>query len=254
MSAQSPENREYFPSPPNLPPASGWFGRLRPVLRQVLDLQVRSVLRTLVPWLARQQGKMLEVGCGAQPYRHRVPASCRYFCLDWAHVSTQFGYRAPETILYDGHRFPFRDGAFQAVFHTEVLEHVWDVPALLRECRRVLDPRTGRLFFSVPFQARYHYIPYDYWRFTPASLTRLLEEAGFREIEIRPRGTDVTVAAYKGVSLIYRWMLSGTPSGALLAVLALPLMPPLLLAGHLSLFLQLGSPDDCLGYTVQAHV
>ena len=127
----------------------------------------------------------------------------------------------------------FDDAEFDSIFHTEVLEHVFDVKTLLSECRRVLRPG-GEMLLTVPFQARFHYIPHDYWRFTPSALRRMLEEAGFEEIDVRPRGTDLTVAGYKGVGVTYL-----APVGALA-----------LGVGHLSLALRLGSPDDCLGYTV----
>lgn len=48
-----------------------------------------------------------------------------------------------------GARLPFRDGAFDAVFCTEVLEHLKDPRRCLREIRRVLAPG-GRLTLSVP--------------------------------------------------------------------------------------------------------
>src|ERR1017187_10720642 len=41
---------------------------------------------------------------------------------------------------YDGRTFPFPDNCFDLVFSWAVLEHVQDVPAVLREMRRVAKP------------------------------------------------------------------------------------------------------------------
>ncbi len=133
---------------------------------------------------------------------------------------------------------------------TEVLEHIYDTRMFLSECKRVLRD-AGQMFFSVPFQARYHYIPHDYWRFTPAALESILAESGFRTEAICPRGTDVTVAAYKFLSVIYR-LLSGAPVEKLFGSLLGPLGVPTLCIGHLSMKWQIGVRDDCLGYCVVA--
>lgn len=132
-----------------------------------------------------------------------------------------------------------------------MLEHIYQPGQFLAECRRVLKP-SGDMFFTVPFQARYHYIPHDYFRYTPAALERLLREAGFQEVEVRPRGSDLTVAAYKNISVWFRWLRSG-PAGMLAGILFAPLALPVLAWGALSLRSSLGSPDDCLGYTVTAR-
>ena len=247
----TPKRSEGLPPLSNMPPGNSLTGKLRFLLRTLLDMQVASVLRHLKPWLKKQKGTLLEVGCGAQPYRHLVPEACRYTGLDWEHAEANFNYRLPDTVYYDGERFPFVDNSFDNLFHTEVLEHIYQPGQFLAECRRVLKPE-GTMFFTVPFQARYHYIPHDFFRYTPAALERILTEAGFRNIEIRPRGSDITVAAYKNISVIYRWLQSG-PVGMISGALLLPVAVPALIIGNLSLYRVMGSSDDCLGYTVTAE-
>jgi ubiquinone/menaquinone biosynthesis C-methylase UbiE len=53
------------------------------------------------------------------------------------------------TVLYDGGRMPFEDGAFDAALSIETLEHVADERATLAEIHRVLAPG-GTLVLSVP--------------------------------------------------------------------------------------------------------
>jgi len=243
-------SQEKFMPPPTLPPDGTFFGAVMFAMRRFFDLQVASVLQQLVPWLSAAQGRVLEVGCGRQPYRHLLPVSCVYQGLDWKMSQEHFHCSAPDTVYYDGEVFPFASNAFDNLFHTEVIEHVYHTAAFLSECRRVLKSG-ARMFFAVPFQARYHYIPYDYWRFTPASLERLLAETGFCDVRITPRGNDITVAVYKNISVVYRWLQSGFMS-KVIGVLLMPFVCILLLVGHVSLRCRMGSPDDCLGYIVVA--
>ena len=242
---------EQFPSPPNLSPEGGPAARIRFLLRRLADLQVASVLRHLIPWIEKLSGSVLEVGCGAQPYRTFIPSGCKYQGLDWEGANEHFQYQAPDTAYYNGREFPFPDNTFDNLFHTEVLEHIFHKELFLSECNRVLKPG-GRIFFSVPFQARYHYKPHDYWRFTPAALQRMLTDAGFTGIVVSPRGNDITVAIYKNVSLAYR-LLQGGIAAKLAGLLLLPFTLPGLLPGHFTIkYPATGSTDDCLGFVVTA--
>jgi hypothetical protein len=83
-------------------------------------------------------------------------------------------------------------------------------------------------------------------------LTRLLDESGFKDVVITPRGTDITVASYKVISVIYRWILGG-PFGKLMGAAVSPIWMIALLTGHTSIRWNLGSLDDCLGYVVTAR-
>ena len=75
-----------------------------------------------------------------------------------------------------------------------MLEHVPEPAAVLSEAARVLRPGCG-IFLTVPFVWELHELPFDFWRFTPGSLERLLTAAGFGEIEIKPRTDCFTTLA-----------------------------------------------------------
>lgn len=59
-------------------------------------------------------------------------------CVDWA--SNRWRDSTMEFRLGDGHTLDFPDDTFDAVFALEMLEHVFDPVAVLREARRVLKP------------------------------------------------------------------------------------------------------------------
>jgi len=230
----------------------GIVQRIIQLLKLYADLQVFTVSKHVALWLTQQRGSLLEVGCGDQPYRSLVPASCTYVGIDQTDASTHFDMVEDSDIIrYTGEQFPCADGAFDALFHTEVMEHVFHYQNFLSECRRVLKP-DGQMMFTVPFQARYHFIPYDYFRYTPSSIEMLLTEAGFSEIVITPRGTDITIAAYKVLGVFFRWAY-GNWRGKLLFLLTAPLTFLMLVIAHLSLITKSGSTDDCLGYSVTAR-
>jgi hypothetical protein len=139
------------------------------------------------------------------------------------------------------------------VLCTETLEHVANPEIPLGEAFRCLAAG-GTLLLTVPFAARWHFIPYDYWRFTPSGLDRLLGQAGFVDRRVYARGNAVTVACYKVMALILRLALPQNPSWparALLRILSLPFLPVLLgLAAVANISLAGEGGDDCLGYTV----
>ena len=109
---------------------------------------------------------------------------------------------------------------------------------------------------TIPFAARWHFIPYDYWRFTPSSLNHLLTTTGFHSVRVYARGNACTVACYKVMTLLLLLLMPQAVSslaGLLLRLVGLVFLPLfLLLALIANLSLRGSGGDDCLGYTVFA--
>ncbi|HEX4229216.1 MAG TPA: class I SAM-dependent methyltransferase [Bryobacteraceae bacterium] len=242
--------------PPAFTVSKGGLGSFIAVLRRLLDLQTASIWADLSRVLPTATGTVLDVGCGAQPFRSLLPPAVRYIGIDTVDAKANFGYEVPDTVYFEGSVWPVADGSIDFVLCTEVFEHVADSHAFLAEMFRCLAPG-AQVVLTVPFSARWHYIPYDYWRFTPASLNNLFSEAGFMDIAVYARGNALTVACYKLNALILPLLM---PQGkgfaaSLLLRLAGFLVSPIfllsLLIAHLSLR-GLGG-DDCLGYTLIAR-
>jgi SAM-dependent methyltransferase len=223
-------------------------------LRGVFDLQLGSIRRDVRSFLGGVRGRLLDVGCGAQPFRALVPEGVSYVGIDTREALDHFGYQIPDTIYFEGPTWPVEDESCDAILCTEVLEHVLDPKRFLREAHRCLAPG-GRLCLTVPFAARWHYIPHDYWRYTPSCLDHLLTTAGFRSVEVYGRGDALTVACYKVMALMLPFLFpQGVGPVASLArravgILLLPAFLLTAIVANLSLSWP-GGAEDCLGYTV----
>ncbi len=160
--------------------------------------------RALYNELARQTGKrlplgnegrVLDVGCGSQPYRSLFDGRCsKYFGADY-YVTGTDATRAAADVL------PYRDDEFETVVLFQVLEHVPRPWKVVEECARVLKPG-GFLLASVPFIFPHHPSPNDYYRYTHEGLANLAEQSGLEIREITAQVRSVTT-----LCLILTWYL-----------------------------------------------
>lgn len=113
--------------------------------------------------------RLLDAGAGEQRYRRH--------CDHLRYVSQDFAKYKPEAlsaglqmdrwdyggldIVCDIVSIPEPDGAFDAILCTEVLEHLPDPLAALREFARLLRPG-GQLLLTAPFLSLTHFAPHHY--------------------------------------------------------------------------------------------
>ena len=125
---------------------------------------VRAQLRAL-PAGAR----LLDAGAGMQPYRDACE-HLQYTAHDFAEYDGQGDGRGGQIrdwhnrgldLVSDITAIPVPDASFDAVLCTEVIEHVPDPVAALRELVRVLRPG-GRLIVTAPFVSNTHFSPYHF--------------------------------------------------------------------------------------------
>lgn len=150
---------------------------------------IRSgILNALYEYKSRFHGTVLDVGCGQSPYKGWLLSEnknvVRYIGLD--QENNPIHDNQPD-LCWTGTVMPVEDKSVDCVLCTEVLEHCPDPGNVLREIQRVLAP-DGFLFVTTPFVWPLHEVPFDEYRYTPFALDRLLRDAGFGEIEIRPLG------------------------------------------------------------------
>ncbi len=165
------------------------------------------LFESLIPWFRARRaealerfvprGRMLDVGCG----RGYLPALLRKRGWDAQGIEITLGAaeHAREVLGVPVHVGTFEDSAFpdasfDALMLWHVLEHLADPVAALRKAHSILRPN-GLLVVAVPnyssIQARltgrhwFHLdIPRHYHHFRLAVLQRLLQESGFRLLEV----------------------------------------------------------------------
>jgi ubiquinone/menaquinone biosynthesis C-methylase UbiE len=243
------EIKETFKPKTNKPPDT-FFNKIRFYLRLLLDLQTISIYRDLKTYLKKSEGNLLDLGCGDSPYRFLVnEQTTKYHGID-IHESSKFDYVRSDIFHFDGQKIPFEDKYFDIIICTEVLEHVLEYQTLTNEVYRVLKPG-GSALFSIPWSARYHYVPYDFFRFTPSALEHVFKQ--FANVKITNRGTDITTISSKLIVVYFRnlfpsnsWKYIFFPFWLLVS----PLIIILTAIGQISLTWKIGSNLDPLGYTV----
>jgi SAM-dependent methyltransferase len=152
-------------------------------------IDTKNVTAAVARLAPRLRGRLLEVGCGESPYRALVgPHIAWYVGSD---ISALSGH--PD-VLADGARLPFRGGAFDSVLCTQVLEHVPEPLAVLKEITRVLSPG-GVAMISVPLNSGVHMAPHDFMRFTEFALRDLAVRAGLEVTLVEERGGRIANAA-----------------------------------------------------------
>ena len=140
-----------------------------PGFRSPLYLHLRPLWLGLEHALATCSGRVLDIGCGVQPYRPMLGAGVtEYVGVDRpGDLSRPTCYAAAEHL-------PFPDESFDVVLSTQVLEHVVDPRVALQEAMRVLRPG-GRAVITIPGTWPTHEAPYDFWRFTHPSRVTMTE-------------------------------------------------------------------------------
>lgn len=137
---------------------------------KILERRLRLTRRT--SWILNRGGRLLDVGCGngaltelyAPHFSHTVGADIQASLMKGA------GDYASWTCAV-GEHLPFEDASFDGIICFEVLEHVQDPEAVVREFHRVLKPG-GQAVISVPnkwwvFETHGAYLPGLPWNRVP---------------------------------------------------------------------------------------
>lgn len=159
----------------------GWFGNLpaprfvngRPALRGPRQISHHRFDAMFFPDRIQSicpGDRVLEVGPGGTPHRRADVFLEKEFATEHA-AQGQRGYAPPldterPVVFYDGGRFPFRDGEFDYVICSHVIEHVGDVDQFVSELCRVAE--RGYLEFPTIY---YEYL-YDFPEHTNCVLLR----------------------------------------------------------------------------------
>ena len=137
--------------------------------------RLRGAMESAISALPPGDGRsVLDVGCGNMPYRPLFEAR------GWRYVGADLPGSVHADVLLDA-RGNLRDGTGRHALacSSQVLEHVDDPRAYLRQLRDALEPG-GTLLLSTHGAWPYHPDPRDLWRWTSEGLREEVERAGFR--------------------------------------------------------------------------
>lgn len=170
---------------------------LHPSKRRPHYLERVSIVQALRELRHRvKPGRLLDVGCGMKPYESLLTQRVsRYYGTDWpVTMEGSYGDLTRADCFSDSMVLPFREGTFDTVVSTQMLEHVRQPEIVIPEMARVLKP-DGILILSAPMTWPLHEEPYDYYRYTLHGLRHLLKEADFEILDEIRRGNNWTTMA-----------------------------------------------------------
>lgn len=166
--------------------------------RQLVDLD----LATWADGLASGT-HVLDVGGTKHRKRGRFDIESRGVRVCYLNLTAE---KQPD-VLGDAARLPFDTATFEVALACELLEHVPEPKAVLREMVRVLKPG-GQAVITVPFNYRIHADPYDYGRYTEYYWREALAEVGLEAIEVTCHGHFWTVLVEQLRSLVASWRIT----------------------------------------------
>lgn len=142
-----------------------------------------SLLKPLLPVFENYvKGSLLDAGAGRLSYRFILERFCKTY------KSIDIDVRGPKVdSVGDIQNLPVKEGVFDTVFCTQVLEHVPEPQKAMDEIHRVLKSG-GHAIFTVPHLGYLHNEPHDYFRYTKHGLKFMLEKSGFEIVELIPAG------------------------------------------------------------------
>lgn len=156
------------------------------------------------------QGKMLDFGCGAKPYKSLFKHVSQYIGVDYASEGHAHDNEQIE-FFYNGKTLPFENQTFDSVLSTEVFEHIFELDAILQELNRVLKPN-ATLLATMPFAWNEHEVPIDYARYTSFGITAALQRNGFEVIELKKSGNFVEALFQLFILYVHTHWISKLPA------------------------------------------
>lgn len=150
-----------------------------------------DIIRSLIT-----KGKIYEFGCGAQK---TVPEAVGFDLVPKGHKieSLSDAVSVADECFDVSKPFPEKIAPADCIIARHILEHCIDVVATLKNWKRQLNP-SGKLIIALPNQNFWNTIPVNIEHvhaFTPESAKSLLEEIGFKKVNIYDANNGVSFVA-----------------------------------------------------------
>ncbi|MBR9693069.1 class I SAM-dependent methyltransferase [Candidatus Woesearchaeota archaeon] len=133
--------------------------RIKPRITDAAYIQCRSAFATfnILKPLFKRKIRILDVGCGDKIYESIFPKA------EYLGVDNDPNSKAD--IVCDASKLPYKNGAFDLVICSEVLEHVYNPDKVISELLRVCK-KGGQIYLSSPFIYPLHDYTHDFYRYT----------------------------------------------------------------------------------------
>lgn len=132
-----------------------------PLLKVAIEAQID---RLLSPRQSKNAPRVLDAGCGGQPFRTRIEKmGASYYSLD---VSAPAGIKVDFIAPIDEKQLPesiYQRGPYDLILCSEVLEHVAEWDNAFANFYHLLAP-SGHIILTCPHFFPLHEEPYDFWR------------------------------------------------------------------------------------------
>lgn len=165
-----------------------------PSIKHPLYFIRKGLFRKISFYAPQLKGKLLDFGCGEKPYQSLFTQVSSYTGLDYQGEGHDHQNENVD-VFYDGKTIPFSDESFDAVFSSEVFEHVFGLAQILPEISRVTKPG-GQLLITCPFAWEEHEMPVDYARYTQFALKDMLEKNGY-DIQVIDKNGHFALALFQ---------------------------------------------------------
>jgi len=161
-------------------------------------LEIESISRGLSEAREYFRGRVLDLGCGNQPYARLAGRGN----LQYLGVDLSLEHSPLPDVCADSLRLPFRDSTFDTILSTQVIEHVADPSEMMKEIGRVLKP-FGHVIMTAPQAWPLHEEPRDFFRYTRYGLQILAQRCDLEILYIRERGGGILALAQLANAFLY---------------------------------------------------
>ena len=143
---------------------------------------LRSATLEMIRNTSNTQCRIVDVGCGEKPLEEAVLP----YCFSYTGIDIDGGfYKHKKPDIYgSAYDTTLPEASCDIVLSMQVFEHLKNPQSAIKEISRILK-KDGNLIVSFPFSYPLHAAPYDYFRYTKFGFISMLEEAGFKVLEIR---------------------------------------------------------------------
>jgi len=156
------------------------------------NLEIFYRYRSVKEICPQGRGRCLDLGARDSNFKQ--------FLIDqgYDYVGMDIDYHPSLQVVGDGCSLPFQDSSFECVVLAQVLEHVFDPRAAVREAARVLKAG-GVLVGGVSFLEPYHN---SFFNLSHRAVEKLITEAGFVNIRIEAGVTGVVLILARILGLL----------------------------------------------------